>query len=160
MNSYDHMPMFEAWKCRTRELKRDTLALSLACRDSRSPWYAKAIAALVVGYAFSPIDLIPDFIPVIGLLDDFVLVPLGIMLVLRLIPTDVMDYCRLRAEHKLAKASPFAWIAAAVIILIWGLLAAVSYRLIDRANLREIRKQSRERMASSYGDSQGPPAPV
>ena len=74
----------EAWKRRARGLKRDTYALFLAARDPCVPWYTKALALGVVGYALSPIDLIPDFIPIIGYLDDLILVPLGIALVLRL----------------------------------------------------------------------------
>src|SRR5215510_13084224 len=83
-----------AWRERARLLKREVYALYFACRDPRTPWYAKAIAACVVAYALSPIDLIPDFIPVIGYLDDLVIVPLGIALVLKLIPAEIM------AEHR------------------------------------------------------------
>ena len=78
--------MFDFWHNRVRELKRDAFALYLACKDPRTPWYAKLLAALVVGYVFSPIDLIPDFIPVLGQLDDLILVPLGVMLVRSLEP--------------------------------------------------------------------------
>ena len=79
------------WKMRARQLQAEVYALYLAYRDPRVPWYAKAVAACVVGYALSPIDLIPDFIPVLGYLDDLVLIPLGIALVLRMIPPAVMD---------------------------------------------------------------------
>jgi len=89
------------WKERLRatadRAKHEVRALSLACRDPRIPWHAKALAGLVVAYAVSPIDLIPDFIPVIGYLDDVILVPLGIALVLRMIPREVMAECRARA---------------------------------------------------------------
>src|ERR1022692_1161944 len=77
-----------------RAMKRDVHALYLASRDPRVPWYAKALALVVAGYALSPIDLIPDFIPVLGYLDDVILVPLGVLLVIRLIPPEVM------AEHR------------------------------------------------------------
>ena len=86
--------MFTSWQQRARQLKRETYALYLAYRDPRVPWYAKVLAVCVVAYAFSPIDLIPDFIPVLGYLDDLVFVPLGISLALRLIPPEVMAECR------------------------------------------------------------------
>lgn len=102
---------------RARALKRDVRALSLACRDPRVPWYAKLLAGLVVAYAVSPIDLIPDFIPVLGYLDDLILVPAGIVLVVRLIPEDVLADCRLRAETM--EGRPTGWSAAVVIVLLW-----------------------------------------
>ena len=100
-----------------RLIKRDVHALYLASRDPRVPWYAKALAIIVAGYAVSPIDLIPDFIPVLGYLDDVVLLPLGIYLVVKLIPPEIM------AEHReLADAAserPVSRFAAAVIIVLW-----------------------------------------
>lgn len=106
-----------AWNLRNwaRAMKRDVSALYRASRDPRVPWHAKALAVFVVGYALSPIDLIPDFIPVIGYLDDIILVPLGIWAVIRLIPPEIM------AEHRrLASADrPASRTAAAVIIAIW-----------------------------------------
>ena len=111
--------MLEAWKRWARTIKRDAHALYLACRDPRVPWYAKAIAIAVAAYAASPMDLIPDFIPVIGYLDDLIIVPLGIALVIRLIPPEIM------AEHRaLATAAqdrPASRTAAAVIVGIWVL---------------------------------------
>jgi len=89
----------ETWKARARRLTREVYALSFAVRDPRVPWYAKVAAACVVAYALSPIDLIPDFIPVLGYLDDLVLVPLGVWLVLRLIPAAVLSECRARADR-------------------------------------------------------------
>ena len=86
---------FKAWAAR---LKRDVQVLGLALFDRRTPWYAKALAGLIVAYAVSPIDLIPDFIPVLGLLDEMILLPLLIVLVLRLIPAPVMADCRSRVE--------------------------------------------------------------
>ncbi len=100
------------------------------------PWYAKALAGAVVAYAFSPIDLIPDPVPILGYLDDLVLVPLGIALVLRLIPADVMAECRARAESVMAAGKPVNWYAAAAIVAIWllaaGLIAALIVRAIGR----------------------------
>jgi uncharacterized membrane protein YkvA (DUF1232 family) len=102
-----------------RTIKRDVHALYLTSRDPRVPWYAKALAAAVAGYALSPLDLIPDFIPVLGYLDDVILVPLGIMLVIRMIPPEIM------AEHReIASASqlrPVSRKAAVIIAVIWAL---------------------------------------
>lgn len=111
--------MFKFWRDRARELKRDAFTLYLACKDPRTPWYAKFLAALVVGYAFSPIDLIPDFIPVLGQLDDFILVPLGVLLVRRLISADVLNDCRLRAEEEIKSGGPVIRATAVAIILLW-----------------------------------------
>ena len=83
-----------------RTIKREVVVLALAARDPRTPWYAKLLAAAIVAYALSPIDLIPDFIPVIGWLDDLVLMPLGLLLVIRLIPKPLMEEFRLRAAGK------------------------------------------------------------
>jgi uncharacterized membrane protein YkvA (DUF1232 family) len=114
----------ENWKERARWLKAETYALYLAYRDPRVPWYARAFAAVVVAYAFSPIDLVPDFIPVLGYLDDLVLVPLGMALALRMIPSSVMAECREQAREVMAQGKPTTWVAAAVVVAIWlGLLA-------------------------------------
>ncbi len=98
-------------------IKRDIHALYLAGRDPRVPWYAKALAVTVAAYAVSPIDLIPDFIPVFGYLDDIILLPIGIYLVIRLVPPDVMAECRMRADTK--KEHPTSRWAAVIIIGIW-----------------------------------------
>jgi uncharacterized membrane protein YkvA (DUF1232 family) len=111
------------WQERVRNLKRDVVAIALALRDPRVPWYAKVVGACVVAYALSPIDLIPDFVPVLGYLDDLVLVPLGLLLVVRLIPADIL------AEHRVAAAAvverPVSRAGAAVVIVIWVLAAAL-----------------------------------
>ena len=91
------MTFFASWKARALQLKAETYAIYLAYRDPRVPWHARLFAACVVGYAFSPIDLIPDFIPVLGYLDDLILIPLGITLALRMIPPEVMAECRQKA---------------------------------------------------------------
>ena len=111
-----------------RRIKRDTYALFLAIRDPRTPWYAKVVAACVVAYAFSPLDLIPDFIPVLGYLDDVIIVPLGIVLALKLIPAEVMAECRARAEANWPSSKPRSFVGAAVIVAVWLLLAALSIR--------------------------------
>lgn len=118
------------WKERVKSLKQETFTLYLAYRDPRVPWYAKALALLVVGYALSPIDLIPDFIPILGYLDDLVLIPLGIMLVIRLIPAEVLAECRQKSEMIVGRSTRMGKIAAAVIVLIWILSTAVVTWLI------------------------------
>jgi uncharacterized membrane protein YkvA (DUF1232 family) len=110
---------------RVRQLKGETLALYLAARHPETPWYAKLFVAGVVAYALSPIDLIPDFVPVLGYLDDLVLVPLGIAVAIRMIPPSVMAECRARAHEAMAGGRPASGAAAVVIIGIWLLLAAL-----------------------------------
>lgn len=100
-----------------RTLKRDTVTLYLAARDPRTPWYAKGVAACVVAYALSPIDLIPDFIPVIGYLDDILLIPIGLWIAIRLMPNDVIEDCRSRAAQLTER--PTSRTAAFVVITIW-----------------------------------------
>ena len=107
-------------------------ALYLACRDPRVPWYAKALAAAVVAYAFSPIDLIPDFIPVVGYLDELVLVPLGVLAVRAMIPAAVLAECRERAETALEPGRPASVLGAAIIVVIWLALAALGILLARR----------------------------
>src|SRR4026207_1539346 len=100
-----------------RPIKRDVIAIYLAARHPRTPWYAKALAVCVAGYALSPIDLIPDFIPVIGYLDDLVIVPLGILAVVKMIPPEVMAESRTAAALKAER--PVSRTAAVVIVFIW-----------------------------------------
>jgi uncharacterized membrane protein YkvA (DUF1232 family) len=124
--------MLEAWKQRAAQLKVETYAIWLAYKDPRVPWYARVFAACVVGYAFSPIDLVPDPIPVLGYLDDLVLVPLGIALVLRMIPPEVMAECRDKAETAMREGQPTNWKAAGAIIAVWVLLALLVIVVIGR----------------------------
>lgn len=100
-----------------RAIKRDVLALWVAARDPRVPWYAKVLAMAIAAYALSPIDLIPDFVPVFGYLDDLVIVPLGILLVVALIPSSLM--AEFRQQAAMLAAKPRSIIAAAVVILVW-----------------------------------------
>jgi uncharacterized membrane protein YkvA (DUF1232 family) len=123
------MTLVQTLKARARTLKHETHALYLAVRDPRTPWYARAIAAAVVAYALSPIDLIPDFIPVVGLLDDLIVVPLGFALALKLIPAPVMADCRSQALA--ADRLPISRTAAAAIVTLW-LAAAVLCFLVLR----------------------------
>lgn len=117
-------------KYRLRALKRETLAVMLAARDPRTPLAAKVLAALVVAYALSPIDLIPDFIPVLGYLDDLILVPLGIWLVLRLIPEAVMADARARAAG-MERPGKSLW-GLAMVIALWGAAGALTYLALSR----------------------------
>jgi uncharacterized membrane protein YkvA (DUF1232 family) len=103
-------------------MKADSYALYLAAKDPRVPWYAKLLASAVVIYALSPIDLIPDFIPVIGFLDDMIIIPLGLGLALRMIPREVMAEHRQEARERLAEGVPGRWIGAVIVICIWILL--------------------------------------
>src|ERR671932_2196283 len=112
----------QAWKQRVKQLKKETYAIYLACKDPRVPWYARVFAGFVVAYAFSPIDLIPDVIPILGYLDDLVLVPLGIMLVLKMIPPAVLAECHEKAEAVMVQGKPTSRLAAIVIVGIWLLL--------------------------------------
>jgi uncharacterized membrane protein YkvA (DUF1232 family) len=127
------MTAIERWKQRARQLKTETYAIYLAYKDPRVPWYARLFAACVVAYAFSPIDLIPDPIPVLGYLDDLVLVPLGIALALKMIPPTVMAEYREKAQVAMSEGKTTNWAAAAVIIAIWLLLAALAIVLVVRA---------------------------
>jgi uncharacterized membrane protein YkvA (DUF1232 family) len=107
----------QALRASARRLKAETFALYFAARDPRTPWYARALVAAIVAYALSPIDLIPDFVPVLGLLDEVILVPLGIAAALRMIPPHVMTEARERANAALDR--PVSRAAAAVIVAIW-----------------------------------------
>jgi uncharacterized membrane protein YkvA (DUF1232 family) len=122
--------MFNRWKQWARTIKRDAHALYLAARDPRVPWCVKALAVAVAAYALSPIDLIPDFVPVLGYLDDLIIVPAGIALVIWLIPAPIM------AEHRaLATAAqdrPVSRSAAAVIVAIWVVAIGLTIWLIAR----------------------------
>src|SRR5262249_3878863 len=115
-----------------RRLKQEIYALYLAYRDPRVPWYGRAVAACVVAYAFSPIDLIPDPIPLLGYLADLILLPLGIALAIRLIPPGVLAEARERAAAAARDGRPTNWIAAGVIVAIWLLLAALAVVLVLR----------------------------
>ena len=120
----------ETWKQRARELKIQIYAIYLAYRDPRVPLYARIFAAGVVGYAFSPIDLIPDPIPILGYLDDLVIVPLGIALALKMIPPDVLAECQEKSREVMRQGKPVNKVAAAIIVAIWILLAVLVVRVL------------------------------
>ena len=110
---------------RARHFKAETFALYLAARDPRTPWYAKLLVGGIVAYAVSPIDLIPDFVPVLGYLDDLILIPAGIALAIRLVPDSVLADCRAQALEIFKNGKPISRIAGAVIVVIWIALAAL-----------------------------------
>lgn len=113
--------MFAALKAQAKQLKQHTLTVYFAARDPRMPLAVRMLALLVAAYALSPIDLIPDFIPVIGYLDDLVLVPLGLALVVRLTPPEIMDDARAKAQQ--AASRPVSYSAGVVILALWLALA-------------------------------------
>ena len=122
------LAILRAW---AQRLKRDVAALWLAARDPRVPWLAKIVAGLTAAYALSPIDLIPDIIPVLGLLDDLIIVPFGIWLALRLIPAPLME--ALRAAASAANRPPASRMAALVIVMLWLVsLGGAAWWLIGR----------------------------
>jgi uncharacterized membrane protein YkvA (DUF1232 family) len=115
--------MSAQWKQLIRQLRVEIHTLYFACRDPHTPWYAKALAGVVVAYAFSPIDLIPDPIPILGQLDDLLLLPLGVLAVRTMIPTEVLDECRVKAHSLLDE--PKNWFAAVLIIALWLTIAVL-----------------------------------
>jgi uncharacterized membrane protein YkvA (DUF1232 family) len=119
------MPLLSSLKQRARHLKSETLALWLAARHPGTPWYAKLLVAGIVAYALSPIDLIPDFVPVLGYLDDLILIPLGIVLAIRIIPGPILEECRAQAQERMASARPVSRFAALVIVAVWLAAAAL-----------------------------------
>ena len=114
-----------------RRLKVEVYALYLAYKDPRVSWYARVFAAVVVGYAFSPIDLIPDVVPVLGYLDDLILIPIGVALAIKMIPKPVLAECREKACD--AKDRPVNRVAALVVVVVWIALAVLAVLLVARA---------------------------
>ncbi len=122
-------------KQKVKIIKRDIGALYLAYKRPDVPFYAKLVSVLVVGYALSPIDLIPDFIPVLGYLDDLILIPIGIAFTIRLIPEEIMEECRKEAENVFTDGTPKNWVAGGIIISIWIII--VSYILYSFLRLKK-----------------------
>ena len=120
-------------KSRAHQIKRETYALIFAYKDQRTPWYARLFAAFIVARTFSPIDLIPDFIPVLGSLDDLILTPLYIRLALKMIPAGVMVDARTRAEAELQQNRPVNWVYAGLVIAIWLLVLYLVVRAVSGA---------------------------
>lgn len=122
--------MIARWKQRARGIRRDTYALYLACRDPRVPWYAKVLAGAILTYALSPIDLIPDFIPVLGYLDDLIIIPGGLVLVRRMIPTAVLAEHQATAAQTFDSRAPSSVAGAVVVVSIWVLVLALVASLV------------------------------
>jgi uncharacterized membrane protein YkvA (DUF1232 family) len=114
--------VFGKLKSWAKTLKKQIFILYFAYKDDRVSWYAKFFTACVVAYAFSPIDLIPDFIPILGYLDDIIIVPLGIMLALKLLPQIVIEDCTVKAEEMMKEGKPKNWIVGTIIIIIWSII--------------------------------------
>ena len=113
------MEKIKAW---AKNLKRQLFILYFAYKDERVPWYVKLFTACIVAYAFSPIDLIPDFIPILGYLDDVIILPLGIMFALKMIPKDVISDCEVKANEMMKNGKPKNWIVGSLIIFIWSVI--------------------------------------
>jgi uncharacterized membrane protein YkvA (DUF1232 family) len=126
----------KAW---AKSLKRDVMTLWFVLKHPQAPWYARALAALLTAYALSPIDLIPDFIPVLGYLDDLIIVPVGIWLLLKIIPSQVLDECRNQADEwfREDKQKPRSWVGLTLILSLWILAAWLTYSTVtDFAKFR------------------------
>ncbi|MBG0786262.1 MAG: DUF1232 domain-containing protein [Anaerolineaceae bacterium] len=117
--------LLEKLKEKARWMKQQAYVLFLAYKDPRTPWTAKIFAAVVVAYAFSPIDLVPDFIPVLGYLDDLILVPLGVALAMKMIPEEVLVDARSEVETAFPDGKPKNWVAGAIIVAIWVVIVAL-----------------------------------
>jgi uncharacterized membrane protein YkvA (DUF1232 family) len=122
----------ETWKRRARQLSAQTYALYLAYRHPKTPWYAKVFAALIVGYVFSPIDPIPDFIPGVGLLDEMVVVPIGVWIAAKMVPGDVFEECQKKARAVAQGEKPVSRVAAVVVVAIWLLCVTLAVFLAAR----------------------------
>lgn len=118
--------MLDRLKARATRLRAETYALYLAARHPGTPLHAKLLVAGIVAYALSPIDLIPDFVPILGYVDDLVLLPLGIALAIRMIPSPILEECRQRSREAFAGGRPVSWVAATVVVGVWISLAALS----------------------------------
>jgi uncharacterized membrane protein YkvA (DUF1232 family) len=127
--------MLDRLKASARALKREVLAVYLAAKDPRTPWYAKGLIFLIVAYALSPIDLIPDFIPVLGYLDDLILIPAGIWLAIRMVPPEVLAEARETAATHGAEGS-VGKVGAAIIVFLWFLLFVAAVYFVLRLTKR------------------------
>lgn len=123
------MKRLKAW---AQALKRDVMTLWFVLKHPDTPWYARALAAVITAYALSPIDLIPDFIPVLGYLDDLIIVPAGVWLLLRIVPAQVLADSRVQSEQWFLeqKKKPRSLVGLAIILVLWGVAAWAAYRVI------------------------------
>ena len=122
--------MLQKLKSRARAIKNEIFAVVLAARDPRTPWYAKVVVFLTAAYAFSPIDLIPDFVPILGYLDDLFIVPAGIALAIRLIPAEVLAEARANAEQAQGPERGAGYVGAGMIAVVWIVVLIGAFRLI------------------------------
>lgn len=122
------MSILKSLAQKAKTLKKSTMVVYFAARDPRTPWHAKLVAGMVVAYAFSPIDLIPDFIPVLGLLDDLLIVPIGLAISIRMIPKNVLESARLKASRSCEKHVNY-WVGT-IIIAVWISTVALLIKLI------------------------------
>jgi uncharacterized membrane protein YkvA (DUF1232 family) len=120
----------KSWKTKSKQLRSEFYTLYLSYKHPRTPWYAKVLSALIIGYALSPIDLIPDFIPVVGYLDDLIIVSSGITLLIKIIPRDILEECRTKSRSDFLNKKPKNWIAAPIIVLIWLVAIYLTLSLI------------------------------
>ena len=130
--NWARIALVSSWKERARDIKTNIAALGYACRDPRVPWYAKVLAACVVAYALSPIDLIPDAIPVLGYLDDLVLLPVGIVFVVRMIPPQVLAECRDKARTCVQRPPWGRWVVTVLVVGVWLAVALACARWVWR----------------------------
>ena len=139
----------EAWKQRARQLSAQTYALYLAYRHPRTPWYAKVFAALIVGYVFSPIDSIPDLIPGVRLLDEMVVVPIGVLIAMKIIPHDVFKECTEKARELAEGERPVSRGAAVVVVAVW-LLFVLRWHLLYAARLLKLSAEQCRQARRAY----------
>jgi uncharacterized membrane protein YkvA (DUF1232 family) len=126
-------PLLQRLRDRAQRLKRETMALYFAARDPATPWYAKAFIAFVVAYALSPIDPIPDFIPLLGFVDEIILLPFALAFAIRLIPSSIMDAARIRASEEISGQRPRSYTAAVVIVMLWITAIVLTSWVVYRA---------------------------
>jgi len=130
--------MFENLKTRAQALKNEVFAVYLAAKDPRTPWYAKVVAICTVAYMLSPIDLIPDFIPILGYLDDVIIVPAGVALAIRLIPAEVLEEARENAKQAQGPERSVGYVGLTIIVLVWMVILIGILRLIRFLSLANI----------------------
>ena len=120
------MPVIEHREQKASTLKQEIHALCIACKDPRTPWYAKALAGCIIAYALSPIDLIPDFVPILGYVDELILLPVGIAAVKKMIPPVVLAECRLKAKEASIQGKGKGWMVGGTIVAIWIILGVLA----------------------------------
>lgn len=122
--------MLDRLKSRASALKNEAIAVYIAAKDPRTPWYAKALIFFVVAHTFSPIDLIPDFIPILGYLDDLIITPLGLALAIRMIPAEVLEEAREKAKQLEDQGRGVGYVGLVIIVTMWVIILILFIRLI------------------------------